>query len=123
MAGYRAGKPEWLDPGFYPVEERLGEGVREGEDEVLLVDVGGGLGHDLEMLRQKHQRLKGRLVLQDKEEVVGQAVAEGEGKGADGFERMAYDFFTPQPVKGGVFRLPSSRSSPSVDFVPAHSFC
>lgn len=97
MSGYRAGKPEWLDPGFYPVDERLGEGMRHGADEVLLVDVGGGLGHDLQMLRRKYPRLRGRLVLQDKEEVVGQA-----GKEAEGWEGMGYDFFTEQPVKGAV---------------------
>ncbi|KAI4124989.1 MAG: hypothetical protein LQ347_005526 [Umbilicaria vellea] len=101
MSGYRAGKPEWLDPGFYPVDERLGKGMREGKEEILLVDVGGGLGHDLLMLRQKHPRLEGRLVLQDKEEVVRQAGEEGKGKEDEGkvFEGMAYDFFTEQPVK------------------------
>ena len=37
----------WMDHGFYPVEERLAEGVSGEEDAVLLVDVGGGTGKNL----------------------------------------------------------------------------
>lgn len=45
MSGYRQGRPSWMDPDFYPVEERLFADMdTEG---VLLVDVGGGQGHDL----------------------------------------------------------------------------
>ncbi|KAL8898204.1 MAG: hypothetical protein Q9207_006822 [Kuettlingeria erythrocarpa] len=95
MRGYRAGKPSWVDPGFYPVEERLGNGMKEGQEEVLLVDVGGGLGQDLDLLRQKHAHVPGRLILQDKEEVIGQISAPDTV-----FEEMAHDFFTPQPVHG-----------------------
>ena len=95
MSGYRAGKSSWVDPGFYPVEERLGNGMKQGADEVLLVDVGGGLGHDLELLKQKHAGVPGRLVLQDKEEVLSQITAPNAV-----FEKMAHDFFTPQPMHG-----------------------
>lgn len=65
MSGYRQGKQSWMDEGVYPVEERLVSGAREGEGEVFVVDVGGGLGHDLEELRGKLKRFPGRLVLQD----------------------------------------------------------
>lgn len=95
MSGYRAGKSSWVDPGFYPVEERLGNGMKQGADEVLLVDVGGGLGHDLELLKQNHAGVPGKLVLQDKEEVVKQTTAPDAV-----FEKMAHDFFTPQPIHG-----------------------
>ncbi|KAL8703633.1 MAG: hypothetical protein Q9201_003203 [Fulgogasparrea decipioides] len=95
MRGYRAGKPSWLDPGFYPVAERLGNGIKEGTEEVLLVDVGGGLGHDLELLKQKHLHVPGRLILQDKAEVISQITVPNTV-----FEKLTHDFFTPQPVHG-----------------------
>lgn len=94
MGGYRAGKSSWVEPGFYPVEERLGKGLKEGTKEVLLVDVGGGLGHDLELLKEEHERLPGRLILQDKEEVLSQIPATN-----NVFEKITHDFFTPQAVK------------------------
>ena len=39
-----------MDEGSYPVAERL-DGV--GKDEVLLVDMGSGMGHDLQAFREK----------------------------------------------------------------------
>ena len=93
MRGFRAAERTWLDPGGYPIEERL---AAAGADEVLLVDVGGGLGHDCEAVRAKHPALKGRLVLQDRPEVVARVPKE---KG-ELFEAMELDFFTPQPVVG-----------------------
>jgi hypothetical protein len=95
MGGYRAGKSSWVDPGFYPVEERLGRGMKEGTDEALLVDVGGGLGHDLKLLKEKHEHLPGRLILQDKEEVLSEIPTTN-----NVFEKMTHDFFTRQPVQG-----------------------
>ncbi|KAL8818105.1 MAG: hypothetical protein Q9191_008014, partial [Dirinaria sp. TL-2023a] len=65
MGGYRKGKASWMDPGFFPVE-RLDQNL--GPEEVLLVDIGGGLGHDLEELRAKHPHLQGRLILQERPE-------------------------------------------------------
>lgn len=95
MSGYWAGKASWVDAGFYPVDDRLVKGMKPGVEEVLVVDVGGGLGHDLQLLKQKYPHTPGRLVLQDKPEVVRQISA------ADvGFEKEAHDFFTPQPVRG-----------------------
>ncbi|KAL8721599.1 MAG: hypothetical protein Q9225_001763 [Loekoesia sp. 1 TL-2023] len=95
MSGYRARKSSWVDPGFYPVEDRLGNGMKEGTEEVLLVDVGGGLGHDLELLKQQHAHVPGRLILQEKPEVISQITAPNTI-----FEKMAHDFFTPQSVHG-----------------------
>ncbi|KAI1491131.1 putative O-methyltransferase [Biscogniauxia mediterranea] len=92
MAAYRAGKPSWVDPGFYPVAE-LAEGFDPSTNEVLLVDVGGGMGHDLQELKQKHPSLPGKLVLQDRPEVISSV------EGSQGvFEAASHDFFTPQPV-------------------------
>ena len=95
MSGYRQGKRSWMDDGFYPVEERLGLDTDDDKDAVFLVDVGGGLGHDLEELKLKHPGVRGRLVLQDQPEVIARI-----SKPSDGIELAAHDFFTPQSVKG-----------------------
>ena len=92
MGGYRQGKVSWMDPGFFPVQN-LYEGVEAND--VLLVDVGGGLGHDLKELQTKHPQLPGRLILQDLPNVIAQIQ-----NAADRIEAMTYDFFTEQPVKG-----------------------
>lgn len=85
-----------MDEGFYPVEERLGHGTQDDDDAaVFLVDVGGGLGHDLEELRDKHPDIQGRLVLQDQAEVIAHI-----SKASDGIELTTHDFFTPQPIQG-----------------------
>ena len=85
-----------MDEGFYPVEERLAlDTGNNDENAVFLVDVGGGLGHDLEELKLKHPDIRGRLVLQDRPEVIAQI-----SKASDGIEITAHDFFTPQSLKG-----------------------
>jgi len=71
------------------------KGAKTGEDEVLLVDVGGSLGHDISEFRKKHPSAPGRLVLQDLPAVIAQ------GKDLDSkIEPKAHDFFTEQPIKG-----------------------
>ena len=94
MSGYRQGKRSWMDPGFYPVEDRLAIKSTD-ENPVLLVDVGGGLGHDLEEFTAKYPSMVGSLVLQDQKDVISQINA-----ASPSIELTAHDFFTPQPVKG-----------------------
>lgn len=94
MSAYRFGKPTWCDPGFYPVAERLTQGFDASLSDTFLVDVGGGLGHELEELNEKHPSLPGKLVLQDRQEVISTIPA---GKQTS-FEANAHDFFTPQPI-------------------------
>ncbi|KAL4887927.1 S-adenosyl-L-methionine-dependent methyltransferase [Aspergillus ambiguus] len=95
MAVYRQGRPSWMDQGFYPVTERLVEGADVKAQDVLLVDMGGSIGHDISEFRRKWPNAPGRLVLQDLPEVI---------QGAKGLhssiEPMAHDFFTEQPIKG-----------------------
>lgn len=88
MTAYRAGKKDWFEEGFYPVSERLLSGFQGG---VLLVDMGGGCGQDIETFVKIHG---GRAILQDKECVIADVCAGRE------FETQAHDFFDPQPVLG-----------------------
>ncbi|KAL5338030.1 S-adenosyl-L-methionine-dependent methyltransferase [Aspergillus crustosus] len=98
MTAYHQGRPSWMDKGFYDVES-LTRDVEVGSEDVLLVDVGGGVGHDLSEFRRKWPSLPGRLVLQDVGDVIEQAKAMGAAEKA-GIEVTAHDFFTEQPVKG-----------------------
>ncbi len=95
MAGYHQGRPSWMDEGFYPVNERLVQGIKSGKEEVAVVDLGGNVGYDLQELRSKHPDLPGRLVLQDRPDIIAKVADIDEG-----FEAMSYDFFTEQPIKG-----------------------
>ncbi|EUC34431.1 hypothetical protein COCCADRAFT_35891 [Bipolaris zeicola 26-R-13] len=94
MSGYRQGRPSWMDRDFYPVKERLVKGMDASKDAVMLVDVGGGHGHDIEEFRLKHPDASGRLVLQDLPPVIDSI----ENLHHD-VERMKYDFYTEQPIK------------------------
>ena len=108
MAMQSGGKTIWADEGAYPVRERLGEA---SEGEVLVVDIGGGMGHDLVGFRERHPGVKGRLVLQELPYMIERV--EGQG-GIEGVELMGHDFYGEQPVKGSchrVFSLSFSRSS------------
>jgi hypothetical protein len=76
------------------MHERLIDGSNPDSDPALLVDIGGGYGHDLLAFHQKYPN-KGKLLLQDLPSVVAQKRGFPEG-----IEAMGYDFFTEQPVKG-----------------------
>lgn len=91
-AGKRIKWTEW-----YPVQSRLLDGALE--DTVLMVDVGGGDGHDILHFSSKFPN-SGRLVLED----LG-AVTEGIEKLDESIEKISYDFFTEQPIKGKCFSL------------------
>lgn len=68
----------------------------ERDDSILLVDVGGSTGHDLIAFRQNFPEARGHLVLQDLPGVIESAPSLDNHD----IEKMSYDFFTPQPVKG-----------------------
>ena len=96
MSGYSLSSARWSDPGCVPVKDVLA--APDSKKGVLLVDVGGGRGHDIALFKKQHPDLPGRLILQDLPSVV-------EGIGSDlsaGVEVVGHDFFTAQPIKGMV---------------------
>ncbi|KAI1111585.1 S-adenosyl-L-methionine-dependent methyltransferase [Nemania sp. NC0429] len=96
MHGYMLGRPQWMDEGFYPIKERVFDGFNATDkDGVLLVDIAGGIGHYTEELLSKFPNAPGRLILQDVPAVLGN-VRQLHPR----IEKMEYDFFTEQPVKG-----------------------
>lgn len=94
MTVCRKGRASWMDPGFYPVQT-LWEGVDVHENRPLLVDVGGGIGHDIMEFHGKWPDAPGRLVLQDRPDVLEQARKRVPSK----IELVPHDMFTHQPVK------------------------
>lgn len=78
---------EWFD--FFPVADKLRV---DEEERVVLVDVGGGVGHDLIEFQKGNAGLKGRLVLEDLPVVIATALDLPPGT-----TKIGHDFFTPQP--------------------------
>ncbi|KAE9374834.1 S-adenosyl-L-methionine-dependent methyltransferase [Stipitochalara longipes BDJ] len=91
MAGRRKRGIRWTEV-FDP--KSLLPTSRTEKEHVLLVDVGGNQGHDLKLFQACRGDLPGRLVLLDLPEAVKKL------EKLDGIEVMAYDFFTPQLIKG-----------------------
>jgi O-methyltransferase domain len=91
--------------GAYPFGEEL-NAVQVEDDEVLIVDVGGGRGQSLEAIRHDYPHLKGRLILQDLPDVIEDAKT----KGLPSFiEPHVGSFFEPQAIKGSPHEISDSR--------------
>ena len=93
MKGMRSTRKHWLE--WFPVEKELLDEFSGGEDDVLMVDLGGGGGHDLERFVAEFPKAKGHLVLQDLPATISDIKELSEG-----IKATAHDFFTPQPIKG-----------------------
>ncbi|KAK1590495.1 O-methyltransferase [Colletotrichum navitas] len=79
-------------PEVYPTE-RLVEGARPCR--ALVVDIGGGKGHDLKKFHLRHPQVPARdLILQDLPDILKEVEPD------PAFTVQQYDFFTPQPVRG-----------------------
>ncbi|KAF1838974.1 S-adenosyl-L-methionine-dependent methyltransferase [Decorospora gaudefroyi] len=93
-----AGLPTWLD--VVRFDEEIG--ANSSSNEVLFVDVGGGFGWQCQALRKAYPHLPGKIILQDRADVIkkGQAAEEAAPNKQLGVEPVVYDFFTEQTVKG-----------------------
>lgn len=55
MSAQREGHEYWLD--FYPFEQQIGNASQSKDDTtVLFVDIGGGLGHEIQEIRRNFLR-------------------------------------------------------------------
>lgn len=77
---------------LYPYEQELGHDT--GDDDVVLVDVGGGRGQILVDVHKFLPNLKGRLVLEDLPPTFINF------KAPPGIELVPCSFFDPQPIIG-----------------------
>lgn len=95
LGGYNLGRPWWMDPSVYPVQERLIDGADTSPSAPFLVDIGGNVGHDLERFRRRYPNHPGKLILQDLPMMIRQITDLDPA-----IVRMEYDFHQEQPVKG-----------------------
>ena len=92
MGNTMGARKYWVD--WYPVQERLL--LESDANAALMVDIGGGRGHDLEAFHKKFPG-SGTLVLED----LPCVMEDLETTHSDmGIQRISHDFFTEQPVKG-----------------------
>lgn len=54
VGGYRQGRVPWMHPSLYPVENILFPDADTSPDAPLLVDVAGGLGHDIDEFKKMY---------------------------------------------------------------------
>jgi hypothetical protein len=96
MAGQRLNRVDFFD--IAPMKDILLKGYKD--DGPILVDIGGNRGYDLVGLKKKYPAFNGpgKLILQDLPQVIAAA-----GDIDEEITKMAYDFHTPQPVKGRCF--------------------
>lgn len=98
MEGQRADRPYWAD--WFPVRDRILNLPDMSADRPLLVDLGGGRGHDLLEFRQRFPDAPGKLVLEDLPSVIDE-VRGAQDRNAGKIDAVPYDFFaTQQPVLG-----------------------
>ncbi|RFU31747.1 hypothetical protein B7463_g4589, partial [Scytalidium lignicola] len=79
---------------LFPFEEEFKK-FKTNNDTVLLIDIGGGVGHVAKQIRGLTSNIPGKVILQDRPQVLADITDP-----LTGVEKMEYDFFTPQPVKG-----------------------
>lgn len=89
MKVYASHKTPWVN--IFPTEMIVQDAKEDG---ILLVDIGGGIGHDVERFRLKHPNLShGSLVLQDLAAVTANSIVQAPAIA------QPHDMFTPQPVE------------------------
>jgi hypothetical protein len=101
MGNGMGARKSWLD--WYPVQSNILDGADADPDKALIVDVGGGKGHDLIAFHKRYPNA-GRLVLEDLP-----AAFDDLGQYSMVIEKVPHDFLAEaQPVKGTAFPLISS---------------
>lgn len=80
---------------IYPAGTELDvSGFQEPHEPPLLVDIGGNTGYDAKIFKDKNPHIKGRCVVEDLPETLASSSP------PEGIQRIEYDFFTPQPIRG-----------------------
>ncbi|KAN0102242.1 S-adenosyl-L-methionine-dependent methyltransferase [Hyaloscypha variabilis] len=93
MTRWRGLSKHWTE--WYPVQANILDGASTNAEEIIMVDMGGDRGHDLEIFLKRFPSTQGRLVLQDLPMTIATVPHL-----APAIKPTVHDFFTPQPVKG-----------------------
>lgn len=100
MAGSLGTRKNWFST--FPVDEILLNGARKDDPEsVLLIDIAGGEGHDIEAFHKSFADVSGKLILQDLPPAIDNI------KSLDpAVVRQKYDFFYRTAHQGSARLLP-----------------
>ena len=99
MASQRNNQTNWIsEPSIFPVDNFTIDPSDRDSESVVMVDVGGGAGHQCIALRQAHPDLRGRVVLQDLPGTI--AMTDRDALQRLGIDAQGHDFMTTQPVAG-----------------------
>ncbi|CAD6443662.1 c509615c-dff0-4986-9b94-02827227728b [Sclerotinia trifoliorum] len=85
------GRTAWYK--YFPVPEKL---VAASPTDPLIIDIGGGIGHDLIRFKEANPEIQGRLIVQDIPVVISGIAP---GSLPEGIEAQPHDFFKPQPIQ------------------------
>ena len=85
----------WTD--WFPVEEICLDRYDNTKGEYCFVDVGGGKGHEAELILKKYPGSRGRFVVEDLPFVINDIASLD-----DRVERLPHDFTKEQPIKGMI---------------------
>lgn len=104
MMAFKKNRDNWVDifP-FNPEAEKL------APDQVLIVDVAGGIGHRVKDFKNKYPQASGRALLQDLAHVIPSIDSNPEvraGLKGCGVEVMEYNYSKIQPIHGPSYCLP-----------------
>lgn len=93
MTGVRGSRPHWVH--WFPVQDELITGSSGQDEDVLLVDLGGGKGHDLNKFIETFPQARGRYVLEDLPQVIDDCHNRNSR-----IEALKHDIFQQQPIIG-----------------------
>ncbi|KAM0304946.1 hypothetical protein ACHAO8_011337 [Botrytis cinerea] len=96
MESFNDGHKNFLD--IYPAMERLASEASTDPEAVMMVDIGGGQGHQAINMKRKFPDLPGKYIVTDLAH--GLPVNKDENKGV---EFLVHDFMTEMPIKGARF--------------------
>jgi hypothetical protein len=72
MGTFTMGRKQWVN--FYPVESRMILGFDNSEDSAMMVDIGGGFGHQAKLLKDTFPEIPGKLIVQDLAQMKGEDI-------------------------------------------------
>lgn len=93
MSGSLEMRPDWFQK--FDAQGIVLDGTKNDPDAVLLVDIAGGEGHDIEAFGRAFPSAPGKLALQDLPQVIDNIK-----KLDDRVVRIKHDMFNEQPIKG-----------------------
>jgi hypothetical protein len=93
MESVRGNRQRWVD--WLPLQEQVLNDASESHDQPLLVELGGGHGHDIAYFASRFPDAPGRLILEDLSPVIDD-IQSLDPK----IERVKHDLFAPQPING-----------------------